>query len=190
MTKKKALITLLTAIFLISVITPAAMAGPGGDRYRNRQGNKYGNRPKVTNKYKQHRPQQRHYNRYGKWQQHRPNHRRPHYRPYYRPSHRARVYVQPDLGLLLGGLIIGGIIVHGLNHQYNQDAQNPDNDSFWEDEDVEWQIESVWVEPTYRKAWVFGYTNRRGNWVSGHWKKKLVKAGHWKTVRVRVSENK
>lgn len=176
MTKKKAFITLLAVIFLISVITPTAWAGRGGNRP--------GNRPNVISKYKQHRPQPRYNNRYGKWQRPRP------YQRHRRPSHRARVYVQSDLGLLLGGLIIGGIIVHGLSQLDNQNVQNPDNDAYWEDDDVKWQTERVWVEPLYRKVWVRGHTNRQGNWVSAHWKKKLVKEGYWKTVRVSYSENK
>lgn len=49
-----------------------------------------------------------------------------------------------------------------------------------------WVVQEQWIPPVYEKRWNPGHYNRRGQWISGHYKKFLVQEGYYKKVKIWV----
>ena len=47
-----------------------------------------------------------------------------------------------------------------------------------------YDYERFWVPPTYRRAWKPGRYDQWGRRISGRWKKRMIRPGHWEERRV------
>jgi len=50
-----------------------------------------------------------------------------------------------------------------------------------------WEIKRRWVPEEYEEKWIPGHYNKRGRWVSGKYRRFVVREGYWRENRIWVS---
>jgi len=104
-----------------------------------------------------------------------------------------------------GVAILGTAILHGINKdskpQYSKNYNRYDSRHYAYQKSYNtrhhrkirpyrssghWEMERIWIEPSYEKKWNPAHYNKRGEWISGRYEKFLINDGYWQEDKIWV----
>ena len=76
---------------------------------------------------------------------------------------------------------------HYKNNGHRRSYRYSSNRHRYMESEGHWRIKRRWVPAEYEERWNPGHYNKRGRWVTGRYKRIVVREGYWRERRVWVS---